>query len=91
MHNIQPENIYNMDVKGFMLGEAMKIKIIYYRGRTILIYSQDGNRQLVTVIKCILAHGRVIVTPDVSLDLSRFVGSMGFVGSENYHVPTQYR
>ena len=30
-----------------------------------------------------------IVTPDVSLSLSRFVGWMGFVGSENYQVPTQ--
>ena len=49
-----------MDGKGFMLGQALKVKVICRRGRRNPHYSQDGNREMVTVIECISAAGMVI-------------------------------
>jgi hypothetical protein len=58
--NAHPENIYNMDEKGFMLGQVMKVKVIYCRGRRNPRYSQDENREMDTVIECISVAGKVI-------------------------------
>jgi hypothetical protein len=62
MHHlkIRSENIYNMDEKGFLLGQALKVKVICRKGRKNPRYSQDGNREMVTVIECVSADGRVI-------------------------------
>jgi hypothetical protein len=49
-----------MDEKGFLLGQALKVKVICHRGRKNPRYTQDGNREMVTVIECISADGRVI-------------------------------
>ena len=49
-----------MDEKGFMLGQALKVKVICRRGRRNPRYSQDRNREMVTVIECISAAGTVI-------------------------------
>jgi len=49
-----------MDETGFLLGKALKVKVIYYRGRKNPRYTQDGNPEMVTVIECIAADGRVI-------------------------------
>jgi len=50
-----------MDEKGFLLGQALKVKVICRRGRKNPHYTQDGNRKIVTVtIECIAADGRVI-------------------------------
>jgi hypothetical protein len=57
---VRPENIYNMDEKGFMLGQALKVKVICRKGRKNPRYSQDGNREMVTVIETISADGRVL-------------------------------
>ena len=49
-----------MDEKGFLLGIALKVKAICHRGRKNLRYSQDGNRETVTVIECVSASGEVL-------------------------------
>jgi hypothetical protein len=49
-----------MDEKGFMLGQALKVKVIWHRGQKNHHYSQDGNREMVTVIECMSAAGTVI-------------------------------
>jgi len=49
-----------MDEKDFLLGQALKVKVICHRGRKNNHYTQDGNRKMVTVIECIAAEGRVI-------------------------------
>jgi hypothetical protein len=58
--NAHLENIYNMDEKGFMLGEALKVKVIRRRGRKNPHYSQDGNCEMVHVIECISVAGMAI-------------------------------
>jgi len=50
-----------MDEKHFLLGQALKVKVIYRRGRKNLHYTKDGNSEMVTVIECISADGRVIL------------------------------
>ena len=55
----RPENIYNTDEKGFILGIALKVKVICRRSRENPRYSQDGNRELVIVIECVSAAGEV--------------------------------
>jgi hypothetical protein len=54
------ENIYNMDETGFLLGQALKVKVICRKGRKNPRYSQDGNRKMATLIECVSADGRVI-------------------------------
>ena len=49
-----------MDEKRFLLGIALKVKVICRRGRKNLRYSQDGNREIVTVIECVTAAGEVL-------------------------------
>jgi len=49
-----------MDEKGFLLGQAQKVKVICCRGWKGPHYAQDGNREIVTVIQCISSDGRVI-------------------------------
>jgi len=49
-----------MHEKGFLLGLALKVRVICRRGRKNPRYTQDGHREMVTVIECISADGRVI-------------------------------
>jgi len=49
-----------MDEKGFLHCQALKVKVICRRGRKNPCYTLDGNREMVTVIECIAADGRVI-------------------------------
>jgi hypothetical protein len=49
-----------MDEKGFMLGIALKVKVICRKGRKNPRYTQSGNRELVTVIEAISADGSVL-------------------------------
>ena len=67
----RPENIYNMGEKGFLLGIALQVKVICRRDRKNPRYIQDGNREMVTVIKCVSASGEVL--PPMYLLLRREV------------------
>ena len=49
-----------MDEKGFLLGIALKVKVICQRNRRNPRYTQDGNREIVTVIECVSAAGKVL-------------------------------
>jgi hypothetical protein len=44
-------DIYNMDEKGFVLGYSAKAKVICQRGQRPPEVTQDGNREVVTVIE----------------------------------------
>ena len=49
-----------MDEKGFLLGIALKVKVVCRKGRRNPHYSQDGNREMVTVTECVSASGEVL-------------------------------
>jgi hypothetical protein len=63
-YNLGPEQIYNMDEKGFMLGVTTKRKRIFtrrkYELRGYKQHVQDGNREWITTIGCICANGTAI-------------------------------
>lgn len=60
-YEIKPENTYNMDEKGFLIGFMTKAKRIVSRKqfeqKKIIGNTQDGNREWLTVVACICADG----------------------------------
>ena len=60
-YEVEPEDTYNMDEKGFLLGQLLKVRRIFSRaafesGR-IKHVIQDGNREWITLIAIICADG----------------------------------
>lgn len=58
--NIQPQNTYNMDEKGFMMGVAKRCKVICKKRRRNPRLTHDGSRVWVTVIEAISGDGRTL-------------------------------
>ena len=60
-YDVQPEDIYNMDEKGFLIGILSKCKRIFSKESYIAEGTkqrlQDGNREWITTIACICADG----------------------------------
>ena len=60
-YRIQPENMYNMDEKGFLIGYLTKSKRVFTKAlsksQKLIGTSQDGNRQWITVVATICADG----------------------------------
>lgn len=59
-YNLKPEQIYNMDEKGFMIGITARSKRIFarrqYEQGGLKQHIQDGNREWITTIACICAN-----------------------------------
>jgi len=49
-----------MDEKRFLLGQALRVKVIVRRRQRNSRCCQDGNREMVTVIETVSADGRVL-------------------------------
>jgi hypothetical protein len=60
-YSVEPQHIYNMDEKGFLIGIISKSKRIFSRRRYeeggVKQVIQDGNREWITCIACICADG----------------------------------
>jgi len=54
-HNLRPEDIFNMDEKGFIIGRSARAKVICRAGRRPPRVTQDGTREMLTVIECCCA------------------------------------
>jgi hypothetical protein len=59
-YNIKETNIWNMDEKGFLLGVLAKYKVICKKSKKSPKYAQDGCRELITVVECVSAVGKVL-------------------------------
>lgn len=63
-YDIQPEDIYNMDEKGFLIGVLAKGKRIFskqqYKKEGLKQHLQDGNQEWITTIACICADGTLL-------------------------------
>ena len=63
-YNIQPENTYNMDEKGFLLGVLQKMKRVYTKEALeqgyLLGAKQDGSREWITLVASICADGTAL-------------------------------
>lgn len=56
-YEIQPENIYNMDEKGFLIGVLQKTKRVWSKSTEIRGAGQDGNREWITIMATICMDG----------------------------------
>jgi hypothetical protein len=60
-YKLEPEYMYNMDEKGFLIGVLVKAKRIFsklrYEQGGLRQQIQDGNREWITTIGCICADG----------------------------------
>ena len=56
-YQILKEDTYNMDEKGFALGQIGKQKVIASKHRLNTVLCQSGNREWVSLIECISADG----------------------------------
>jgi hypothetical protein len=60
-YDIQPQNIYNMDEKGFLIGCLAKVRRIFsritYKSDRIKHIIQDGNREWIILIAIIYTDG----------------------------------
>jgi hypothetical protein len=63
-YNVEPHNTYNMDEKGFMLGILTRSKRVFsrrqYEEGKIKAHIQDGNREWITLLACILSRASYI-------------------------------
>jgi DDE superfamily endonuclease/Tc5 transposase DNA-binding domain len=60
-YDIQPQNMYNMDEKGFLIGQLSKVRRIFtrkaYEAGRVKHVMQDGSREWITHIATICADG----------------------------------
>ena len=60
-YEIEPENMYNMDEKGVLIGFLTKAKRVVSKAtldsKRLLGNTQDGNREWLTIVGCICADG----------------------------------
>ena len=73
-YNIQPENIYNVDEKGFLMGRSTSVKVICQKGKRRNFKVQDGNRELITVIETVSAGGILLPPHIVYKDAAQYKG-----------------
>jgi hypothetical protein len=63
-YNILPENTYNMDEKGFLLGRITKAKRVFLKdlkaSGKLLAAGQDGSREWITVVATICGDGTAL-------------------------------
>lgn len=63
-HQVETQNIYNMDEKGFLLGITSRTKRIFdrplYQSKAVRQAIQDGSREWISLIACICADGSAL-------------------------------
>ena len=74
-YKIESSYIWNMDEKGFLLGMANKVKVICRHGRKNPRYTCDGSRELITMLKCLSAGGRVLPPMIVTKGAHHYTGN----------------
>lgn len=97
-YRISPENQYNMDEKGFMVGVNTKQRRIFnkeaYNKGTVLGAVQDGNREWISILATICADGTflppAILYESQSGDLQpSWVDAASYIGSQAYVAPSE--
>jgi hypothetical protein len=63
-YNVLPENVYNMDEKGFLIGYLKKSRRVYsksaWEGGKVGQVMQDGNREWITIVATICGDGTAL-------------------------------
>ena len=59
-HNVQDQDVYNIDEKGFMQGVVGKFRVMISRQEKKEHMTQPSNREWVSIIKCVSAVGGLL-------------------------------
>jgi len=59
-YNIQPEDIWNLDEKGFAMGKAGSVKVVCQKSTLQAHMAEPGNREWATILECISAAGKIL-------------------------------
>jgi len=73
-YNISDTNMYNMDEKGFMMGVALRGKVICRKHQRSPKMTQDGFREWVTVIETVSGDGRVLRPMSINKGKAHYMG-----------------
>ena len=90
-YDIQPEDTYNMDEKGFALGVAGRVKVICSQDDLQVYATQDGNREWVSLIECISADRKLLEMFIIFKSVSSGVSLAATVGVRHKAVPRSSR
>ena len=85
-YNVKPQNVWNMDEKGYMIGVSASSKIVtIIRGRGInRNVNHSGNKELVTTIECVSATGQFITPMIIYKGKVHTKGMMDSTTGEQY-------
>jgi len=78
-YSIEPHNLYNMEEKGFLMGTAMRYKVICRSVRRTPKLTQDGSRDWVTVIEAISGDGRALPPMVINKGTAHYMGSYAYL------------
>jgi hypothetical protein len=60
-YDVDVENVYNMDEKGFLIGKTSRSKRVFskqlWQQKKVTAALQDGNREWITILGCVCADG----------------------------------
>ena len=59
-YNIEKRDVYNMDEKGFAIGQAGKQKVVVSKASLNAYMCQNGSREWVSLLECISADGALL-------------------------------
>ena len=59
-YNIEKRDVYNMDEKGFAVGQAGKQKVVVSKANLNAYMCQNGSREWVSLLECISADGALL-------------------------------
>ena len=82
IHDLQPDQIYNMDEKGFLMGQSAKAKVICRTRRRNPRVTQDGSREMITVIESVNASGFVLPPFIIYKGTGHYMGWYQFIEPE---------
>lgn len=87
MHDILAENIYNMDEKGFMLGQSTRVMVICRKKGKSTQKTQDCNWKMITVLETVSAAGGLLLPMVIYKGQAHLEGWHAFTKRDGTHFP----
>jgi len=73
-YGLKPEDIFNMDKKGFIIGRSSRAKVVCRAGRRPARVTQDGTQEMLTVVECCCAAGYVVPSFVIYKGTAQYMG-----------------
>jgi len=73
-YNLKPKDIFNMDEKGFIIGRSSRAKVVCRSGRRPPRVTQDGTREMLTVVECCCAEGYMLPSFVIYKGAAQYMG-----------------